>query len=757
MAQNDIIDLDELINQGIDLNTPIPTMQQVQPEPIAGLPYLPTDMGGGAGNLIPNDVKNFLVEKGLPRESIDLLLGAPNSFRDRAVNLNPMQIFKGGNLGRLFTGLTDDEEGVMAPAERGNQKFGFTGSELTNPSDSATKAAQQLGVNTEKGAPFRVQMDSAYLPRDQFEYGSKRLLLEAYPNATIPELNIRKEPNNDRLVYTDPDTGEVQYINPPGVDRADIQKFMEPLVYDISGALIGLGAGTVASTSAGAGVGGLSAFLLTDPESSLWWKAGTTTAGATAGALSAPLTFSVAGESLAHYFWKHSNLRGLRDRGILDPEIYDDDKIQQVAMKDARLTAVFATGGNAAFRGLASMFNMNPATVGIDDVSFLKNFKILEDIQKGGSKAEKDAVSRITSPQVLALGDEVGPERLGALQTGVDRVVARNTNIENELLESLANRNKGYATLFEEFGSSTNNMDALIPTARLKANWGGDIIEDLGPASQRTATDEKAMINNIKSLNKDNDPEGLFSSVWQEGKISKLDTLLKMMPEEKIGVFKNLVYRDFLENVSSPEEVVKYIAKHGDGLTSMYGKEFTEGLIKYNKLAKRLDIRAKAAGLNEDAPAKFITGMMRAYVGLFTREGRMITGFNQLRNRSKEGGFARMLLEPEQLLKNIESKRKLTGFNIDELKRLNPDMDEGELLGQFLFGGKYSGAARIMSADYGRETFTPANTETPNIPTMTGAEAGTLFNMSDFDMTRDLDMNMGGNPLIELQYGYGEE
>ena len=751
MAQGDIIDLDELINQGINLNSPVPTMQNIQPESIAGLPYQPTEMGGGAGNLIPNDVKNFLVEKGLPKESIDLLLGAPNSFRDRAVNLNPMQLFKGGALGRLFTGLTDDEEGAMAPAERGNQPFGFKVDELFNPTDPASKAAQQLDVNTEKGAPFRVQMDSAYLPRDQFEYGSRALLLEAYPNATLAELNIRKEPNNDRLVYTDPESKEVQYINPPGIDRADIQKFMEPLVYDIAGAVGGFGAGALASTNVGVVGGGTAAFLLTDPESSLWWKAATTGGGALAGGLSAPLTFSVAGESLAHYFWKHSNLRGLRDRGILDPEVYDDDKIQQEAMKDARLTAVFAAGGNAAFRGLASMFSMNPASVGIDDVSFLKNFKILEDIQKGGSQAEKDAVSRITSPQVMGLGDDVGPERLGVLQTGVDRVVARNTDIENELLESLANRNKGYATIFDEFGASTNNMDAIIPTARLKANWGSDIIEDLGPASSRKATDEKAMINTIKNLNKNNDPEELFSSVWQAGKISKLDTLLKMMPEEKVGAFKNLVYRDFLENVNNPDDVVKYIAKHGDGLSSMYGKEFTQTLSKYNQLAKRLDIRAKEAGLNEDSAGKFVTGMMRAYVGLFTREGRMITGFNQLRTRSKEGGFARMLLEPEELLKSIESKRNITGFSIDELKRLNPDMDQGELLGQFLFGGRYSAAARIISADYGRETFTPSNTPTENTPTISGQDILSLYNIED------LEMNTGGNVMMELQYGYGDE
>ena len=259
------------------------------------------------------------------------------------------------------------------------------------------------------------------------------------------------------------------------------------------------------------------------------------------------------------------------------------------------------------------------------------------------------------------------------------------------------------------------------------------------------------MINSIKNLNKSNDPEGLFSSVWQAGKISKLDTLLKMMPEEKIGVFKNLVYRDFLENVNNPEDVVKYISQHGDGLSAMYGKEFTENLSKYNNLAKRLNIQAKEAGLNEDAAGKLITGMMRAYVGLFTREGRMITGFNQLRTRSKEGGFARMLLEPDQLLKSIEGKRNLTGFSIDELKRLNPNMDQGELLGQFLFGGRYSGAARIISADYGRETFTPSDTPTQNTPTMSGQDILSLYNIED------LQMNEGGNVMMELQYGYGDE
>ena len=60
MAENDIIDIDEIIDSQIDLSKPIPPM----PAQTAPMTIEPGIYGEETpGQLIPNDFKNFLVDK----------------------------------------------------------------------------------------------------------------------------------------------------------------------------------------------------------------------------------------------------------------------------------------------------------------------------------------------------------------------------------------------------------------------------------------------------------------------------------------------------------------------------------------------------------------------------------------------------------------------------------------------------------------------------------------------------------------------
>ena len=60
MAQNDIIDIDEIIDAQIDLSKPIPPMP-TQPAPMTIEPGVYGE--DTPGQLVPNDFKNFLVDK----------------------------------------------------------------------------------------------------------------------------------------------------------------------------------------------------------------------------------------------------------------------------------------------------------------------------------------------------------------------------------------------------------------------------------------------------------------------------------------------------------------------------------------------------------------------------------------------------------------------------------------------------------------------------------------------------------------------
>jgi hypothetical protein len=80
------------------------------------------------------------------------------------------------------------------------------------------------------------------------------------------------------------------------------------------------------------------------------------------------------GETMAHFLWRYSNLKGMKDRGILD-ETYDSAKIMKTAIDDSKMVAAYSAGGNAAFLGVAKFLGRNPAgALGIDQDEFLNAF-----------------------------------------------------------------------------------------------------------------------------------------------------------------------------------------------------------------------------------------------------------------------------------------------------------------------------------------------------------------------------------------------
>ena len=60
MAQNDIIDIDEIIDQNIDYSQPIPTMTQPIPDPVIDKVYPSGEET--PGQLFPNDFKNYILD-----------------------------------------------------------------------------------------------------------------------------------------------------------------------------------------------------------------------------------------------------------------------------------------------------------------------------------------------------------------------------------------------------------------------------------------------------------------------------------------------------------------------------------------------------------------------------------------------------------------------------------------------------------------------------------------------------------------------
>lgn len=737
MAQNDVIDIDQIIDQNIDYSQPIPTM--TQPIPPAVIDQVYPSGQETPGQLFPNDFKNYILDKtNIDSGILDTLLGRPYSFRDRFLNLNPIDALR--DIGRAAL------PGKQPLDRETQQPFGLNFTELFNPTDPATKRAEDLGIETDKGAPFQVQKDASYLPPDNYERGIKALLREAYPGVPLEAFELAKEPNTNRIVYKDPESGEKQFVQPPGIDFADVRAVMEPLMLEIGAGIGGYMAGSTVGTALGAGIGGAGGLLTTAQitDNDFWQPIGAA-AGAVAGAVSAPITFTVMGETMAHFLWRYSNLNGMKDRGILD-ETYDSSKILKTAINDSKMIAAYSAGGNAAFAGVAKFLGRNPAgALGIDKDEFLNAYDEVENLIEGGGISGTIAAN-LSTPQVLGIAETGTPELNARLQREIDQVVKRDPETEKVFMRQAEDIDIGYEKVFDDIGIDTvvfRDQDIANVKKDFGRNVGGYFDpENIKPQTGKKVvpTDRKAVANKVQNLARGADPEGIFDEIWTAGKITKVDTFLDMMPASAQNDFKNLIYRDFLEKTKpidgafDPNGISKYLVQHGDQLKSVYGEEFVNGLRSYNKLIKDIKVSAGFESIPDAELTKVLNVMARAYLGIFTRPGRIITASTRLTEKGRRSAFEKMLLDPELLAKRIKREKF---FETDEGRR-------------FFVGARALARAYEQTdgdlADLEKGTETELDTQQQ----IAGDDILSLYNIED------LEMNKGGSPLIELKYGMGD-
>jgi len=715
MAINSIVDIDEMIDDKLLLQQPMSTASMGDGQATASPGYYGPKTQ--KRELLSPDVKNYLMDKfpNLSPDTIDTIVGKPYGVRDRYLNLNPIDAVR--DLIRF--GTPGDQ-----PLKKEQQAFGLNVGELFSPRTAEIDAAERAGIDVDKGAPYQVQKDAAYLPADQRDRGIKVLLKEAYPNAPLADLNVQLEPRTNRVIYTDPETGGKQFVSPPGIDWPDVTAVMEPLSLEIALGLGGFAYGSsVGPVQGGVVGGGLGLAATTAMTDSGFFQVAGAAAGATAGALSAPLTFTVGGETMGHFFWRYQNLKGLKERGVLD-ETYTPDKIMQTAMDDSKVVGAWSLGGNAAFATFAKFMGANPISIGVDKETFVNAWETTQDIKRTGTKVQADVIDTLTTPQVMGVSDVGTTGQRGILQREVDLSVDSAVDVERAMIGQENIIRRGYDEIFEETGIDPNGLDLGDPVV-LKQSFGNRIINDIDLEDLKDLpTDEKALANKLKSARDSNEPEALFDAIWRDGRISNTETLLKVFPEESIGDFQKLIYRDFVEKGSSdPVAITQYLRKHGEGLKVVFGDEFVDGLKTYNKIIKDINIESVGGQIGDDELMKITTGLARAYVGIFTRPGRVITALNQVRRSVRKGSFEEMILDPEKLYKRIQR-------------------------GEFLENQAFMTSARALGRYYGQEDGGTSKAE-PDQPS--------ALPVATPDVSIDLEgleMNRGGSPLIELKYNY---
>jgi hypothetical protein len=124
----------------------------------------------------------------------------------------------------------------------------------------------------------------------------------------------------------------------------------------------------------------------------------------------------------------------------------------------------------------------------------------------------------------------------------------------------------------------------------------------------------------------------------------------------------------------------------------------------------------------------------RAYLGIFTRPGRLITAATRSTERFRRASFEEMLLYPDELAKRLKTKKF---FESDEGRRF--------FVGARALARAYEKTdGDLADLEKGEET------ELETQKQITGEDILSLYNIED------LEMKKGGNPLMELKYGIGD-
>ena len=524
--------------------------------------------------------------------------------------------------------------------------------------------------------PIDIVKDANFLPKDQFERGQKALLLEYYQDSSLRELDPRIDPTSNRMTYVRPEDGKRIYVNAPGVDLADFKStWIEPLALDLVGAVGGGALGLQAEARGKIGKfasGALGALFGSSAAESLGLgtagQAGVGTAGAAVGYTSPTLALSAEGAFLTHMLWRKANLEGLRERGILD-ESYTDEKILKTAVQDASIIGGAELVGGTLFAGLSKLIGANPASVGISREQFETALDTVKTMRKEASTPqEKELLDNLTVPEVLEVGVDA-PFKIPYMKAGIERLgqspQLTSNAVYREILEEQTRRTKAMGDFFESTGIDPAIFKPVDAT-KAKQGFGESMLSYADDKVLPNAKPNQKALMNIFKNNK-GEPEMIFGSIWKPQSVSLNQALIGKLTrkgdEASKDVFKSLIYKDFLQNTVDGNgqfvsgQVDKYLRQYSDSLGVWFGDDMVKGLQSYNTLLKKIDTGAvKVPEGAVNSVKKMINDLVRAYVGIFTREGRVVTALTRGADRAKLGNYEKLILDPDLLAKKISRR-----------------------------------------------------------------------------------------------------
>lgn len=240
-------------------------------------------------------------------------------------------------------------------------------------------------------------------------------------------------------------------------------------------------------------------------------------------------------------------------------------------------------------------------------------------------------------------------------------------------------------------------------------------------------------------------PEKLFEQTWRPGEVTPTKTLFDAVTEhgadDLISSYKAYIFKDFMDatqtkgltgqSVFNARDMEKYIGEHGDAMRVWIGDKFVNNLSTMaNRLKAFDDPGARQLTEKSLSVQQALNSMVRAYVGIFTTPGRVLTAVKHIYGGTASNRALRLLSNPDELYNVFRTNAWLR----------NPGL---------------RGAVREIGRIFYRE-------DAPALPVDVRPEETLMFGPGyQIPEEEPQEFNLGGHVVrnlrnVPLKYGYGE-
>jgi hypothetical protein len=279
-----------------------------------------------------------------------------------------------------------------------------------------------------------------------------------------------------------------------------------------------------------------------------------------------------------------------------------------------------------------------------------------------GATAVLDIADTLNTPANRDLFNDVGAT---IRKKWSDTVVTRDPKTKQIVRIDVAKHNR----FINEYGSA---MDAyLTPAERSLLGDASSFAKEVDriQAEKKVASDKIRTQLNLGG-GKEIEPELIFENTWRNDRFTKFDEVYSTLRQspELMDTFKAFVYKDMFDpaakrvktvngrQVLDPAEMRIYVDANEAKMKTLFGADYVQNL--------RTVLDATEAALKEvprrgaRTESNLLTGIIRGYVGMFTRPGRFLTAFNRVRGQAKEDALTSALADPRIMAEAAKAARK---------------------------------------------------------------------------------------------------